>query len=714
MKWIRRLLAALLVVVAVLGATAVLLPRLVDSDTLRSMLIVAARSHTGRELTVEGDIRVAVLPRPAVVLPRLALADAEGFGPEPFASLDGARANLRLWPLLRGRLQVASVAIERPQLRLTVDAAGRSNWADLLPQPANSAKPESASSESGIAASLAGRVGIGHLQVHDGDLLWTDRRSGSWVRASGLNVAVAGLDPGQPIPVTADARLETGDPVRSAELDLATTIQWSGQALWHARALRLDATFDGAPLREPLRLHLAGEASFDPAQSRLAMRGLTLEGDPLSLAGDLTLAQAGDGPVMGAQLRLQRLNARSLAQRVGVDLSTADAQALQQISGDFDVSADAGEINLARLELAVDGSQWRGSARLRDFSQPAVRFDLEGDRLDLDRYLAAEPAPAPSAEEEVSEAAAPGSPVAVAASPAEALRRAARYDVKGTLKLGALNVRGVTVEPLTVRLRGGRGQLALEPVEAGLYGGAVDASAEVDTRGRGDPRLRLKLSATDVSIAPLLTALADQEILHGRFTVGTELSGVAATGDALLRSINGTARLNGTDGVLKGINPDRSICQARAALDAARGQQADACDPSPDARFSVLRVSGPIKAGVWRSDDLMVEQVRFRPGRFYRITGAGKLDLATSEIDYRLKAASVRSGADGAAEEDIREAPVPLRVRGRPGAFRVQPELKDVLRDEALRRLQEKLGPPPETDGEEAPAKQLLRGLFGR
>ena len=444
------------------------------------------------------------------------------------------------------------------------------------------------------------------------------------------------------------------------------------------------------------------------------MRGLTLEGDPLSLAGDLTLAQAGDGPVMGAQLRLQRLNARSLAQRVGVDLSTADAQALQQISGDFDVSADAGEINLARLELAVDGSQWRGSARLRDFSQPAVRFDLEGDRLDLDRYLAAEPAPAPSAEEEVSEAAAPGSPVAVAASPAEALRRAARYDVKGTLKLGALNVRGVTVEPLTVRLRGGRGQLALEPVEAGLYGGAVDASAEVDTRGRGDPRLRLKLSATDVSIAPLLTALADQEILHGRFTVGTELSGVAATGDALLRSINGTARLNGTDGVLKGINPDRSICQARAALDAARGQQADACDPSPDARFSVLRVSGPIKAGVWRSDDLMVEQVRFRPGRFYRITGAGKLDLATSEIDYRLKAASVRSGADGAAEEDIREAPVPLRVRGRPGAFRVQPELKDVLRDEALRRLQEKLGPPPETDGEEAPAKQLLRGLFGR
>jgi hypothetical protein len=66
------------------------------------------------------------------------------------------------------------------------------------------------------------------------------------------------------------------------------------------------------------------------------------------------------------------------------------------------------------------------------------------------------------------------------------------------------------------------------------------------------------------------------------------------------------------------------------------------------------------------------------------------------------------------AQEDVRETPVPLRVRGRPGAFKVQPELKDALRDEALQRLQEKLGPAADEDGEDAPAKRLLRGLFGR
>ncbi|HCO43701.1 MAG TPA: hypothetical protein DIT63_06225 [Gammaproteobacteria bacterium] len=712
MKWIRRLLVALLVLVAVLGATAVLLPRLVDSDTLRSMLIVAARSHTGRELTVDGDIRVAVLPRPAVVLPRLALADADGFGPEPFASLDGARANLRLWPLLRGRLQVASVEVERPQLRLTVDAAGRSNWGDLLPEPQAEATPAPASSEPGIAASLAGRVGIGRMRVNGGDLLWTDRRSGRWARVRDLDVAISGLDPGRPIPLTASATLETGDPVRSVQLDLETDVQWSGEALWHARALKLDAIVAGAPLRGQLPFRLTGEASFDPAQSRLALQDLTLAGDPLSLAGDLTVAQAGDGPVVGAQLRMQRLDVRALAQQMGVELATADAEVLRQISGSLELRADAGQVNLARMELAVDGSQWRGSARVRDFAQPAIRFELEGDGLDLDRYLPPTPASGSAKPGEASELAA--SDVAVAASPADVLRRAARHDVQGTVTVGSLKLRGIATQNLSLQVRSGRGRLALEPVSTALYGGALEASARVDASGRGDPRLRLKLSATDVSIAPLLLALADQDVLQGRFTAGVEVSGIAATGDALLRSLNGTARLNGTDGVLKGINPDRSICQARAAIDAARGREVEPCDPSPDARFSVLRMSGPIKAGVWRSEDLMVEQVRFRPDRFYRITGTGTLDLVSTEIDYRLRAASVRRGADGASQEDVREAPVPLRVRGRPGAFTVQPELKDVLRDEALRRLQEKLESTPDGDDEEAPAKQLLRGLFGR
>ncbi|MFZ5492247.1 MAG: AsmA family protein [Pseudomonadota bacterium] len=694
--------------VAALGATLALLPRLVDGETLRSMLIVAARAHTGRELTVDGDIRVSVLPRPAVVLPRLALADAEGFGSEPFASIDAARANLRLWPLLRGRLQVASLEIDRPQLRLALDAAGGSNWADLLPAPSKSDSPSPSAGEPGVAARLAGRVGIGHLQVRDGDFLWTDRRSGKWARVRGLNVRLTGLDPGQPIPLTASATLDMGDPVRSVEADLATTLQWVGAASWRARALRLTTTASGSRLREPLPLRLQTEATFDAAQSRLRLQGLTLEGEPLAVSGDLTVARADHGTVLGAQLRLGRLDARALAARLGVTLDTADPEALTDISGRLEVGGSADEVNLARVELTVDGSRWHGNARLRNFAQPAVRFDLDGARLDLDRYLKSPAAPA---------AAAPGRPAAdepappVAPSPAAALRRLTGFDLTGTLKIGTLALRGVVVEPLTVRLRGGRQRLALEPVKAGLYGGEVDGTARVDATGRGEPRLHMRLAARNVAIDPLLRALTGQDTARGRFAVDVDVRGVAAAGDALLRSLNGTARLDGADGVLKGINVDRSVCLARAALDRARGKEAEPCDPSPDMRFPVLRVSGPIRAGVWRSNDFLVEQERFRGGRFYRITGAGDLDLAGGEVDYRLRAATVRRSNDGTTRPDVREAPVPLRISGRPGAFKVRPDVQSVLRDNIMRRVEGK--PGSAGDGRQTPADSW-RGIKGR
>lgn len=707
MKLLRRLLMMVVLLLAVLLAAAVLLPRLVDSDALRSMLIVAVRNHTGRELTVEGDVRFSLVPRPAVVLPQLSLGDAAGFGPEPFASLDGARLNLRLWPLLWRRLEVASVRVDRPHLRLKMDASGRSNWADLLPEAAASGP----SADAGARPSLAGRIGVRQVVLRDADLLWSDQRSGRWARLRDLDLDLGGLDPGLPIPVTATATLDVGDPQRSMQLDVATTLQRGVDGVWQGPDLRVAAELDGAPLRDVLALHLTAAASFDPAQTRLRLQQLALDAKPLQLRGELTAARSDDAPVLGAQLRLERLDARALAAQLGKPLTLADPVALSSISGNLELSADARQINLARIDLQVDGSAWRGTARMSIPDKPVVRFALEGDHLDLDRYLPADQAPDAQSAVVKPSASAPAPAPAVAGSPAEALRRLTKLDLDGTLNLATLRVRGLVLEGVALRARAGDGRLMLEPVNTSLYGGALDASLQAEARGR-EPTLHLKLAATDVAAGPLLTALTGRDAVQGRFTLAGEMTGAAATGDALLRSLNGTLRLNGSDGVLKGINADRSICQARALIAKARDKEAGDCDPSPDTRFSALRMGGPLTAGVWRSDDLFLEQQRYRPGRFYRLTGAGTLDLATGKADYLLNATAVRRGGE-AADPEIREAMVPVRVRGRPGEWHLKPELDDGMRDEALRKLQDKLD-PGDNDGRESRGKSLLRGLFGR
>lgn len=659
----RRLSIVLVLLAGVLAGAAVLLPRLLDADTLRTMLIVAARHHTGRELTVTGDIHFAVLPRPALVLPRLTLADAAGFGPEPFASIDGARINLRLWPLLRGRLAIASVAVDRPQLRLTVDAGGHANWADLLPAPKPAAGVPPSSGGAGIVERLAGRVQVGQLALHDADVLWTDRRSGRWARLRDLDLSLQGLDPAEPLPLAARGVLEAGDPPRSAKFDLAASVRPGRDGIWRAPDLRIDAVLGGAPLREPLPLRLAAEAGLDPARSRLRLRRLRLAGESLQARGELTAARGDDAvPVVGAQLQIERLDARALAGRLGVALATADPAALTQASGDIELGIRGGDINIARLDLSVDDAHWRGAARL-GLPDRSARFALEADRLDLDRYLPVVPAPS---------ATAPGS--AQTASPAGLLRRLARLDLDGTLDVAALTVRGLRLEQVALGVRAADGRVALQALRAGLYGGRAEATVQADARV-ADPALHFKLTVEDAAAGPLLAALTGRETLRGRLALACEATAAVASGAALLRSLQGTARLDLHDGVLEGINVDRAICLARGA--GGRGKSAEACDASADTRIAALHMTGPISDGVWRSDELILEQQRRQAGHVYRLTGAGTLDLPSGALDYRLTAAAVRrDGATAVAQE----APLLVRVQGRPGEVRVWPQLGEAAR----------------------------------
>lgn len=706
MKSLRRLLLTVALLVAGLLGAAMLLPRLVDADTLRKMLIIAVRNHTGRELTVQGDVRIALLPRPAVVLPGLSLADAPGFGPEPFASLGGARINLRLWPLLRRRLEVASVQLDRPQLRLTVNARGRSNWADLRPAP-DPARPGAATAP---GDGWASRIGIEQLSLRDADILWADQRSGRWARLRGFDVALGGLDPGRAMPVRASAVLDVGDPLHSAQLDISASLQRGADGVWHAPDVSLAARLDGGAVRKALALRLTADASFDPAQSRLRLQQLALAAKPVQLRGELTLAQSEGAPVLGAQLRVERLDARDLAARFGWPLAMADPAALSSITGSLEVGADQRQINLARIDLAIDGKAWRGTARVTTAAVPGVRFALESERLDLDQYLPVASVPQSAASPPAQGPPADASASAMAGSPAATLRRLAQLDLDGTLNLETVTTRGLTLERVALRATAGHGRLAIEPLSAGMYGGAVDASMQADARS-AEPTLRLKLAATDVAAGPMLTALTGNDALQGRFTLGGEVTGAAAAGEALLRSLRGSLSLSGSDGVLRGVNADRSICQARARVGSGRDKGAQGCDPSPDTRFSALRISGPVAAGVWRSDDLLLEQQRYRLGRFYRLSGAGTLDLATGQMDYRLKAAAVHRAGD-AADTQIREALVPLRLRGRAGDWHLKPDLGDALRGKALRKLRERFAPAAQ-EGEQTRQKALAAGRVG-
>ena len=89
------------------------------------------KASTGRDLILQGDIKLSVFPWIALKLGPLSLGNPEGFDAEPFLSLQHAALRVKLLPLLRKELQVGMIEIDGLDLRLQRNAAGKGNWEDF-------------------------------------------------------------------------------------------------------------------------------------------------------------------------------------------------------------------------------------------------------------------------------------------------------------------------------------------------------------------------------------------------------------------------------------------------------------------------------------------------------------------------------------------------------------------------------------------------------
>ena len=112
--------------VAALGLLAVLLcagaagaPYLFKGATLRSEISEQLRATMGLTLTAEGPVRFSLFPQPHVEMLGLHVADQTGTLRVDAQSL---RGEVRFLPLLVGRLEIASAALQRPNLRIDLDA----------------------------------------------------------------------------------------------------------------------------------------------------------------------------------------------------------------------------------------------------------------------------------------------------------------------------------------------------------------------------------------------------------------------------------------------------------------------------------------------------------------------------------------------------------------------------------------------------------------
>ena len=627
----KNLVFFVLAILALLVIAGVALMFLFDPNDYRDNIAAQVEQQTGRELVIEGDLELSLFPWFAVELGKTTLGNAPGFGEEPFVSFDEARLSIRLLPmLLRRELSVGSAVLDGFNLNLAVNRNGRSNWQDLV--EASEAEPDQVTGEGEPA-----RLDIGGVDISDAAISYRDDQLGESYRLTNFNLNTGRVASGEPLPLSGSFDFDLQPADLKGDFDFETTMLLDGDA---------------------------GTVEFSDLEFTVLGVEIAADVEPFSYAGESTPT---------ARVEVEAFSMKGLM--MGLDIEppvTADPAALEKVYGDAVVRLTPEAITLSDVTLVVDDTTFKGDLALDSGAAGTIRLNLAGDEIDLGRYM--EPAP---------DAAGAGGESVPVEIPVDLIRA---FNVRGNLTMQEALLSGMTFENARLGLNIANGSLRLHPVAADLFGGKYEGDVRINAAS-DTPVLSVNENVRDVNLGALAAAMFEQENVTGTINGTFTLSGRGADLGIIQRSLSGNMAMELADGALEGTDIWYELRRARAML---KKEPAPEPELPPRTRFSNISVSGPVKDGIFRSDNLFAELP------YMQLTGKGKVDFPAAEIDYRMTARILERPefATGATEEELKEfteAVIPIKVTGSLLDPSVAPDIEKMLKDEAEEKIKDAL-----------------------
>ncbi|MFQ5643923.1 MAG: AsmA family protein [Thiogranum sp.] len=677
-KLLRLVVVALGGLVLLIVAAAIILPLVVDPNDFKQEIATAVESKTGRTLSMPGDISLSVFPWLGLDIGPVSLSNAKGFSERPFASMDAVQVRIKLLPLLSKQVEMDTVVLRGLKLSLETDSTGRTNWSDLAgaaeaaEEPAVAA-PESASADEVALAGLA----IGGVEISDADVIWDDRQAGARYEIEGLSLRTGAIEPGEAVPVELGLALDSSQPEISGPIAFAATVALSGDGQTISLSdAQLETDLAGAGLPGGnLKTELGFNTTLDLQAQTLAVTELVFEALDLRLEGELNGAKVLDDPDFSGEIRVLEFVPRDVMQALGLPpLDVSDATVLGKADAQLKLQATTDSIRLSDIRFRLDDSTLKGTFSVANFARPAIRFALQLDRINVDRYLPVgsdAPPPAPPAA-----AAAAGTQLI----PVDTLRE---LDIEGNLKIAQLKVSGLRSSDISMKLTAKGGVVRVYPASAGLYEGQYEGDIKLDVRG-SQPRIFMDEHLSGVQVGPLLKDLSGKETLSGETQANATLTATGQTAEQFTKTLNGKVDFKFTDGAVTGFNLAAMIRKAQAQLD---GKPVPPESGPNQTDFSSLSGTANITNGVIRNRDLMAMSP------LLRVQGTGDIDLPRETLDYLVTAKVVGSleGQGGKGAVDLKGLEIPVQLSGTFAEPEYKIQLDQVLKKKTEKKIRKKL-----------------------
>lgn len=722
--------------VVLLGAVAAFIVATFDANKWKGEISQLVQEKKSRSLKIEGDLSLSLFPSVGVQLGKATLSEHKS--EQVFASVDSARVSVRLMPLLSKQVVVDTVELGGVKARLVRFKDGRLNIDDLLSK--DEKEPPARFDIAGV------KIANGELAWRDEKagqevtLSGLDLTTGRLANAASdkfeLSAKLAGNKPRLAAQLAAkgeyrydldkksyggaklDLRLNGGvADLKALELALtAAALQLAGsnelavdQLLLTAKGKEGNDAFE-ARLEAPKLSLAADKASGANVNAALKLSGTQrtidakialsgVEGKSQSLqAGKLTLeldARQGETTVKGnlasalaANLEKQTVELPAFSGELNVANPQMPLKSVKlPLTGGLRADID-GQTATAHADTRFDESKIAARVNVSRFSPLALAFDLDIDRLNVDKYL-----PPKAAEGKEAGGGKPSSEKPLDFSALKGL------NASGTVKIGQLQVSNVKASNVRLEVKAANGKLDAAPVSANLYDGSLSGVVSVNANNN---QVALRQNLANVSINPLMKDALDKDVLEGRGNVALDVTTAGATLAAMKKGLGGTASLNLKDGAIKGINLAKTFRETKAVFTMRKDavQQAKQTEKTD---FSELSATFRIANGVARNDDLSMKSP------FIRLGGAGDINIGEDRMDYLAKASVVATaGGQGGKElEHLKGLTVPVRVSGPFDKLAYNIEFGGLVAEAAKAKAEEKV-----KEKVQEKAGGVLKGLF--
>ena len=646
LKWVGIVLGCLVILMVL---AALLLPTLVNLDRYRGVLASRASKALGREVTL-GSLRVDLWGGIGAEAKGIQIAQAPGFGSEPFVAADALRVRVQFLPLLHGQLKVSTAALERPRIRLVHTRDGRWSVDDLIkapPVPLPTKLPAELP-RPGKAPILGGLL-LNEVAMKKGEITLLDeaRSPGFTLTLTDLDLTVQQGKPSDPLQVRSQARIGG---VGSGRIESVGKV-----SLTEPDAPVLDVT---VTLRD---------MEVSPWQALLLPSGGT------KLSGPLSAEIKVSGSIPRAAF-VGNVNLKPATIQIGGMFRKA---AGEDASVSFEGRREDQGVNLPKISLLLKDVKVDGNLRIPDLSSPRVTFAATSAKVNLDHLLVKPLAKSAWLTPAIALAATPPRP------PAEARTTGPGLAAQGHVNIGDLMYQGLNLNAFQADLRYQDGVVQLPDVQANVANGKIRANGEVDLRSKL-PRIALTSKLDSLATEPLVRALAlGSWTLQSTLTSDGRVSFAGASKPEILGSAAGDGSVELKDGRVSGYKPLDRLSEVIGPILASQG--------TPIRLNEFQQVTGhyTLDRGILRTKDLTLTKAEGT------VTAVGALGLLDSSLDFDVVAKLGRNTIEA-------------KVTGTTGQPIVVPKLGKFQR-KIENEIEKAL---PGEQGKNL--KDLFRGLFGK